>query len=69
MIVIITLNFLFKLMLHTSLQNLKRHTFFDYNGINFSARLSLLKQYKIFSLENKFYYGIRSKLTVFLNFL
>ena len=49
-IVITTLTFFFlTLILHTFHRNLKRHMFFDYNynDINFNARLSLLK-YAIF---------------------
>ena len=43
------INFLlFHFILHTFQQNLKRHMFFDYNDINFNARLSLLKSYAIF---------------------
>ena len=42
MVVIVTLTF------STFQQNLKRHKFFDYNDVNFNARLSLLKKYAIF---------------------
>ena len=33
----------FILILHTFQQNLKRHMFFNFNDVNFNARLSLLK--------------------------
>ena len=38
------INFLFfTLILHTFRRNFKRHMFFDYNDVNFNARLSLPK--------------------------
>ena len=79
MLVVITLTFIYTLILHTKFKDM----FFDYNDANFNARRSLFiiewKIKLIFFLENKFYqrkersltkyYCIRSKLTVFLKFL
>ena len=43
------IDFLFlALILHSFQWNLKRHMFFDYNSVNFNARLSQLKLYAIF---------------------
>ena len=43
MIVIITLTFIFHFKLTYFSKTFKRHLFFDYNDVNFNARLSLLK--------------------------
>ena len=77
MIATITLTLFFiTLILRIFQRNLKRHIFFDYNDVNFSARLSLFKQYAIFEnnvikdwiklvffLENKLYDRKESSLT------